>query len=98
DASFFGSLPGIGVHVNNIVGIVATSTGLGYWLVASDGGVFAFGDAAFKGSMGGKHLDAPVVGLAPTPTGLRYWLVGSGRGSFSLGDLPYQGPVPGDGG
>ena len=25
----------------------------GYWLVAPDGGVFAFGDAPFHGSMGG---------------------------------------------
>ena len=35
----------------------------GYWLVAEDGGVFAFGDAAFYGSMGGHHLNAPVVGM-----------------------------------
>ena len=29
-----------------IVGMAATPDGQGYWLVASDGGVFAFGDAA----------------------------------------------------
>ena len=29
-----------------IVGIAATPTGNGYWLVASDGGIFSFGDAA----------------------------------------------------
>ena len=29
-----------------IVGMAATPSGDGYWLVASDGGVFAFGDAA----------------------------------------------------
>ena len=28
--------------------------GKGYWLVASDGGIFSFGDAAFYGSMGGR--------------------------------------------
>ena len=28
----------------------ATSSGKGYWLAASDGGVFTFGDAGFKGS------------------------------------------------
>ena len=27
-----------------------TPTGKGYWLVASDGGVFAFGDAGFHGA------------------------------------------------
>ena len=29
-----------------------TPTGHGYWLIASDGGVFAFGDATFHGSTG----------------------------------------------
>ena len=38
--------------------------GHGYWLVASDGGVFTFGDAQFYGSMGGMHLNAPIVGMA----------------------------------
>ena len=38
-------------------------TGGGYWLVASDGGVFAFGDARFIGSMGGERLNQPVVTL-----------------------------------
>ena len=34
-----------------IVGIAATPTGRGYWLVSADGGVFAFGDAAFFGNV-----------------------------------------------
>jgi hypothetical protein len=51
-----------------IVGMAATPDGGGYWLVASDGGVFAFGDAQFHGSMGGKPLDQPIVGMAgPAP-------------------------------
>ncbi len=42
--------------------------GGGYRQVASDGGVFAFGDAQFHGSMGGKPLDQPIVGMAgPAP-------------------------------
>jgi hypothetical protein len=32
--------------------------------VASDGGIFSFGDAQFFGSEGGKALDAPVVGAS----------------------------------
>ena len=32
---------------------------------ASDGGIFAFGDARFSGSMGGKRLNAPVQSLVP---------------------------------
>ena len=30
--------------------MASTPTGQGYWLVASDGGIFAFGDAGFHGS------------------------------------------------
>ena len=36
----------------------------GYWLVASDGGIFAFGDAAFYGSTGSLKLNKPIVGMA----------------------------------
>ena len=41
----------------------------GYWLAASDGGVFTFGGATFFGSMVGKHLNAPVIGIQSTPDG-----------------------------
>ena len=47
-----------------IVGMAATPDGGGYWEVASDGGIFAFGDAQFHGSMGGEPLNKPVVGIA----------------------------------
>jgi hypothetical protein len=43
--------------------MAATPTGSGYYLVASDGGVFSY-NAPFLGSMGGKHLNAPMVGIA----------------------------------
>ena len=44
-------------------------------MVASDGGIFAFGDAKFHGSMGGAHLNQPVNGLVPTADNRGYWLV-----------------------
>ena len=47
-----------------IVGMAAIADGGGYWLVASDGGIFSFGDAAFYGSTGGMQLVAPVVGMS----------------------------------
>jgi hypothetical protein len=47
-----------------VVGMAATPDGGGYWLVASDGGVFAFGDATFEGSTGSLALNKPVVGMA----------------------------------
>ena len=46
-------------------------------LVAADGGVFAFGDAVFEGSLGGRTLSAPITAIALSPTGDGYWLVGS---------------------
>jgi hypothetical protein len=49
--------------------MVATPDGLGYWLVASDGGVFTYGDAKFYGSTGAIHLNKPIAGMAPTPDG-----------------------------
>ena len=36
----------------------------GYWLVASDGGIFAYGDAPFFGSTGALQLNKPIVGMA----------------------------------
>jgi len=53
-------------------------------MVASDGGVFSFGDAHFQGSMGGMHLNKPVVGMAQNTVG-GYWLVASDGGVFSFG-------------
>ncbi|MGH2690747.1 MAG: hypothetical protein ACRDKW_18350, partial [Actinomycetota bacterium] len=49
-------------------------TGSGYWMVATDGGIFAFGDAAFHGSTGNIRLNKPIVGMATTPSGNGYWL------------------------
>jgi hypothetical protein len=43
---FYGSLPGLGVHVDNVVGIAPAANYGGYYLVGSDGGVFSFGDPA----------------------------------------------------
>jgi len=77
------------------VGLASTPDGQGYWLVASDGGVFAFGDASFYGSMGGKHLARPVVGIASTPDGHGYWLVASDGGLFAFGDAAFFGSMGG---
>ena len=37
-------------------------------MVASDGGVFNFGDAIFSGSLGGTPLNQPIVGVAASGT------------------------------
>jgi len=63
----------------------------GYWLVASDGGIFSFGNAAFFGSTGSITLNKPIVGMAATPDGKGYWLVASDGGIFSFGDAAFFG-------
>ena len=73
----------------------STVSGKGYWMVASDGGVFAFGDAVYRGSMGGRHLNKPVVDMARTPTGKGYWLVATDGGIFSFGDAQFRGSTGG---
>jgi hypothetical protein len=75
--------------------VAPTADGGGYWLVASDGGIFAFGDATFYGSMGGIPLNEPVVGMAATADGGGYWLVASDGGIFAFGDAPYVGSMGG---
>ena len=77
------------------MGIAATPDGGGYWLVASDGGVFSYGDARFFGSTGGMHINAPIVGMATTPDGGGYWLVASDGGVFSYGDARFFGSTGG---
>ena len=67
------------------------ATGHGYWLTASDGGIFSFGDAAFHGSTGDIALNKPIVAMAATPTGHGYWLVASDGGIFTFGDAAFHG-------
>ncbi len=67
----------------------------GYYLVASDGGIFSFGGAPFLGSMGGQHLNQPMVGMAVTPSGDGYWTVASDGGIFSFGDAQFFGSMGG---
>jgi predicted lipoprotein with Yx(FWY)xxD motif len=66
-------------------------SGKGYRLVASDGGIFAFGDAGFSGSTGAMTLNKPIVGMASTPDGKGYWLVASDGGIFAFGDAGFSG-------
>jgi len=63
----------------------------GYWLVASDGGIFSFGSQQFFGSTGGMALNQPIVGMAATPSERGYWLVASDGGIFTFGDAGFFG-------
>ena len=74
-----------------LVTVVVDHAGSGYWLVASDGGVFAYGTAGFFGSTGNIALNQPIIGMAQTPDDRGYWLVAADGGVFSFGDAAFYG-------
>jgi hypothetical protein len=80
-----------------IVGMTPTPNGAGYWLVATDGGIFSFGAAKFFGSTGAMKLNQPIVGMARPPAGAGYWLVAADGGIFSFGTAPFLGSGAGSG-
>ena len=107
DTQFYGSIPGLGLHPAGsglpnslnapIVGMVPSNDDNGYFMVASDGGVFAFGDARFAGScssIGG--CSGKAVAVMPDASGHGYWLVTSTGSVYTFGDAPYFG-APGHG-
>ncbi|MCP3995514.1 MAG: hypothetical protein GY926_20940 [bacterium] len=83
-----------------IVGIETDRDGYGYWLVASDGGVFGYG-ASFHGSAGNLNLVEPIVDMITDPDGSGYWLIAADGGVFSyaaqfhgsLGNINLAAPI-----
>ena len=71
------------------------STPNGYDLVASDGGVFTYGNMPFCGSTGNLRLTQPVVGMAITKDAGGYWMVASDGGIFAFDDAGYYGSMGG---
>ena len=75
--------------------VTVKSTGRnGYWMLGSDGKVFAFGEA--------KHLGAPTLpagisaaDLETTPAGNGYWIVDSAGNVFAYGDAAFHGGISG---
>jgi hypothetical protein len=61
-------------------------------MVASDGGVFAFGDARFEGSCPGiGGCSGAAVAVVPDATGNGYWVVTSTGAVYTFGDAPNYG-------
>jgi len=102
DTQFYGSIPGLGLHPAGsglpsslnapIVGMVPSHDQAGYFMVASDGGVFAFGDARFAGSCPGiGGCSGAAVAVMPDASGNGYWLVTATGSVYTFGDAPYFG-------
>jgi hypothetical protein len=106
NAGYYGSIPELGFapagsanpkRLNApIVGMVPSADGAGYFMVASDGGVFAFGDAKFEGScpsIGG--CAGAAVAVMPDASGNGYWLVTATGHVYAFGDaVNYGAPGP----
>jgi hypothetical protein len=72
-----------------VIGMSVTQGDTGYRLVAADGGIFSFG-AAFYGSLGATHLNAPASSMAADPVSGGYWVVARDGGVFSF-HAPFYG-------
>jgi hypothetical protein len=96
DAIFHGSLGGHRLSAP-VVGMAATPTGGGYYLVTATGKVYIFGDARVFNNNQGRHdlgyltLNQPIVGMVASPSGRGYWLVAADGGVFAFGDAPFFG-------
>jgi hypothetical protein len=103
NAAYFGSIPGLGIapagtsgttnRLNApIVGMVPSADDGGYFMVASDGGVFAFGDAKFEGSCPGiGGCSGQAVAVVPDATGNGYWLMTATGHVYTFGDATNYG-------
>jgi hypothetical protein len=83
------------VRADQLLGLVHESVSGGYWMNATDGGIFSFGGAPFYGSTGNLRLNAPMVGMSPTPHNGGYWMVAADGGVFSFGNARFHGSMGG---
>ena len=78
-----------------IVGIAAIPNGSGYWIVDSQGSVYAFPSSAPW--CGNAPSGSVIVGIAADPTADGYWLLGSNGAIYALAEgdcgngVPYLG-------
>ena len=102
NTGFHGSIPGLGLNPAGsglpnslnapVVGMVPSADGGGYFMVASDGGVFAFGDAHFSGSCPGVGGCAgAAVAVVPDASGNGYWVMTNTGNVYAFGDAGYYG-------
>ena len=84
DPGFFGSLPGLGLDVSDVVGVAPTPSGHGYWIVRSGGQVYPFGNAKTFRGYTASGCDR-VVAIIGNPLFQGYRLVTRSGATFSFG-------------
>jgi hypothetical protein len=90
-----GSLYLLATHADSAprVAVVSDASGQGYWVAATDGGVFSEGNAVFYGSKGGSPLSSPVVGMVATADAKGYFLVSQNGSIYPFGDAVNHGSL-----
>jgi len=83
---------------SKVVSMATTPNGGGYWLLLTDGAVYAFGDAKWYGDLRGSTWHggpvppgAPAVGIAATPNGAGYYVASADGDVYAFGDAVYRG-------
>lgn len=96
---WFGSPSDDGDHVSNIVGMAATNDGGGYWLVASDGTVYSYGDAVQSPPVGNISLkpcsnpgNPAIVGVTAAPGG-GFWAFTNCGSVYNEAGAPWFGSL-----
>jgi hypothetical protein len=74
-----------------------TSASRGYYVLGSDGGIFSYGSAPFRGSVPGLGIHTRAVLMSVTPDQGGYYILGADGGVFTFGDARFFGSVPGSG-
>ncbi|HMK97032.1 MAG TPA: hypothetical protein VK425_05745, partial [Acidimicrobiales bacterium] len=93
-ASYYGSLPAMKVHVSDIVAVTPAPGGTGYWMAAGDGRVYHFGRAANFGSLPGRGVQANnVVAMTANANGGGYWLLTASGKVSAFGHAVSDGSV-----
>jgi len=90
DAKFFGSAAPL--HLSSpIVAMQRTHDGGGYWMLASDGHVYAFGNAKKLGGISGCTNYGGANRLLVSPTGKGYWIATADGSVIAFGDAKRLG-------
>ncbi|MDQ3756976.1 MAG: M15 family metallopeptidase [Actinomycetota bacterium] len=79
----------------DVVAVMSTPDGEGWWSVSGLGAVTPGGTAADYGGADTVPLQRVVVGGVATPTGNGYWLVAGDGGIFAFGDAEFFGSMGG---
>ena len=95
-----GGRPNVGPTKRKGRSMIASTDGDGYWTTTSDGAVYAFGDAQFRGSSFDVDPETPgaqqvkvtgeIVGIAGYGKS-GYWLLASDGGIFTFGTAHFHG-------